>query len=359
MGSLSSMIGWHLRAIRLPEGDAEEDAWLSSEGWSDRPIPDADDLPGAFALPGLVDAHSHVSFGDGGDGPLPLDREAAEANLERWAHDGVAILRDAGGAPDVVLRLPIVAGRPHLVAAGRHLAPAGSYFEAVHDPVEAPDLVRVALEELDAGARWVKLVADFPSVASRETGSPSPEPTYDLGAVRDLIEATHGAGARIAAHVTTDLIAELVKLGIDSVEHGTALEQGTLDDMAIRGTAWTPTLCATLSLPNDPPEERRLLVAERRERFRELLPTAVRKGIPVLTGSDVVGSVPAEIALLVECGLEPIDAIRAATTTAVAFLGAEGAAAPPAVVTYHEDPRDDPDTLTRPAAVVIGGVRVR
>jgi imidazolonepropionase-like amidohydrolase len=83
---------------------------------------------------------------------------------------------------------------------------------------------------------------------------------------------------------------------------------------------------------------------------------AVRAGIPVLTGSDVVGSVPAEIALLVDCGLEPIDALRAATTTAVGFLGPD---APPAVVTYEEDPREDPTVLTTPTAVVIGGTRVR
>ena len=248
---------------------------------------------------------------------------------------------------------------PHLVAAGRHLAPAGYYFEAVHDPVEAPDLVRVALEELAAGARWVKLVADFSSAASRATGSPSPEPTYDLDVVNELVAATHGAGARIAAHVTTELVADLVRIGVDSIEHGTEVDEDTLDEMARRRTAWTPTLCATLSLPDDPPDERSSLVAERRERFRELLPMAVRAGIPVLTGSDVVGSVPREIAMLVDCGLEPIDALRAATTAAVEFLGADVAGAPPAVVTYAGDPREDPDVLTRPAAVVIGGVRVR
>jgi imidazolonepropionase-like amidohydrolase len=350
---------WHVRAVRLPDGDGVEDAWLTSGGWSDRPEPDAEELPGGFALPGSVDAHSHVSFADGGDGPIPLDRAAAEENLERWAGAGVAILRDAGGDPDVVLQLPVVAGRPYLVAAGRHLAPAGSYFEAVHHPVEAPDLVRVALEELAMGARWVKLVADFSSAASRASGSPSPEPTYDLDIVEDLVAATHDAGARIAAHVTTELVADLVRIGVDSIEHGTAVTDDVVEEMARRGTAWTPTLSATLSLPDDPPEARKLLVAERRERFGELLPKAVGAGVPVLTGSDVVGSVPGEIAMLVGCGLEPIDALRAATTAAVGFLGDDAAEVPPSVVTYAEDPRNDPVVLTRPAAVVIGGIRVR
>jgi imidazolonepropionase-like amidohydrolase len=353
------MSGWHIRAVRLPDGDAAEDIWLTSGGWSDRTAPDAQDLPGRFALPGLVDAHSHVSFGDGGDGPIPLDRGGADANLQRWARDGVSILRDAGGDPALVLRLPVEAGRPHLVAAGRHLAPAGYYFESVLDPVEAPDLVRTAMEELAAGARWVKLVADFSSAASRAAGTPVPEPTYDLDVVRELIAATHGTGARVAAHVTTELVADLVRIGADSIEHGTALTGDIVEEMARRGTAWTPTLCATLSLPDDPPEERSLLVAERRERFRELLPIAMRAGVPVLTGSDVTGSIPREIALLVDCGLDPVSALRAATTAAVGFLGAEGADAPPAVVTYDEDPREDLEVLKRPTAVVIGGVRVR
>jgi imidazolonepropionase-like amidohydrolase len=85
----------------------------------------------------------------------------------------------------------------------------------------------------------------------------------------------------------------------------------------------------------------------------------VRLGVPVLTGSDVVGSIPREIALLVECGLDPIDAIRASTSTPVRFLDVDVAAAPAALVTFDADPRDDPAALTRPSAVVIGGVRVR
>jgi hypothetical protein len=65
------MSGWHIGAVRLPTEMRSRMPGLSPDGWSDRPIPDADDLPGSFSLPGLVDAHRHVSFGDGGDGPLP------------------------------------------------------------------------------------------------------------------------------------------------------------------------------------------------------------------------------------------------------------------------------------------------
>lgn len=143
---------------------------------------------------------------------------------------------------------------------------------------------------------------------------------------------------------------DLVRLGVDCVEHGDAVDRQTLDEMARHGTAWTPTLCATLSIAEDAPDDRRALVEGRRERFREPLPRAVRPGIPVLTGSDVVGSIPREIALLVDCGLDPLEALRAAATTGVGFLGAEGGDASASVVTFDEDPREDPAALTRPAA---------
>ncbi len=354
------MTDWLVDAVMLPDGTAAESRWLTASGWTDQRVPDAVALPGHFALAGLVDAHSHVSFSDGDGDPVFIDANRAESHRERYARDGVAILRDAGGAPDVVLTLPRTAGRPFVIAAGRHLAPPGMYFEGVHLPVEAEDVVDVALGELIAGARWAKLVADFPSAAAR-AASPAapPQQTYDVDVLRRLIDAVHGAGGRVAAHVTTPLASTLVSLGIDSIEHGTALDKATIDEMAARGTAWTPTLCAVLSAAADAPPERRRVVAERRERFGSLLPHAVARGVPVLTGSDVVGTIPREIALLVECGVAPADALRAATASAMTFLGAEAATAPPSVVTYDADPREDPEVLREPTAVVIGGVRVR
>ena len=67
--------------------------------------------PRLFALPGLVDSHSHVSLRAGSGGPVPVDITGAEATLERCA-DGVAIVRDVGGIPRVVLNLSTVPGQP-------------------------------------------------------------------------------------------------------------------------------------------------------------------------------------------------------------------------------------------------------
>jgi imidazolonepropionase-like amidohydrolase len=78
--------------------------------------------------------------------------------------------------------------------------------------------------------------------------------------------------------------------------------------------------------------------------------------VPVLAGTDVTGSIPREVALLAQMGLEPKDALAAASTWPRQFIGA---AATADLVTYQHDPREDPGQLAHPAAVVAGGTRLR
>ena len=176
-----------------------------------------------------------------------------------------------------------------------------------------------------------------------------------------MITAVHAAGGRVAAHVTTDAVTALVRAGVDSVEHGTALDESTLRLMAQAGTAWTPTLCAVLAVPGTAPEKVRRRVAEYRERLGELLPLAHRLGVPILTGTDVAGTLAREVALLAEHGLPPAAALAAATTTGYRFLGEpfDQPGRPATLVTYQDDPREDLEVLSAPSAVLIDGIRVR
>jgi imidazolonepropionase-like amidohydrolase len=131
--------------------------------------------------------------------------------------------------------------------------------------------------------------------------------------------------------------------------------------LARTGTAWTPTLGAVFEAADEElPPARIVQRAEFRERVRELLPLAVALGVPVLTGSDGVGTVPGEVALLAAHGLTPSEALAAATTTAYRFLNLtfDVPGEPTSLVTYQTDPRDDPGILTSPSAVLIDGVRV-
>jgi imidazolonepropionase-like amidohydrolase len=354
------MASWRVRGTLLPAGDVLEGGVTADGRWTAAPPAGAEPLPGSFVLPGLVDAHCHLSVGAGPDGtPVALGAEEARANLAALAAAGVTVVRDTGSPRSVTLSLPADRDGVRLLASGRFLAPRGRYFPALHDPVPAGALVAAARAEVAAGARWVKLVADFPlgeGGAGRDA-----EPSYPAATVAALVGAVHAAGARVAAHTTSAFVRQLIAAGVDSVEHGDGLEEDDLAALAARGGAWTPTLCAAV-LPgpfdDDARRERRL---RRRERHRELLAAAERLGVPILAGTDVVGSVAREVALMVELGLTPRTALAAASTAAHAFFGVGGlrAGEPADLVTYAGDPREDPELLADPAAVVVGGVRRR
>ena len=250
---------------------------------------------------------------------------------------------------------------PRLQAAGRFLAPAGQYFPALL-PEDAPQqrLTELALGELTRGGRWVKVIADFPTVAN---GTPSGRPgaTYSGEAIEAMTAAVHAAGGRVAAHVTTGIVSELVRAGVDSIEHGDAIDEAALHLMAQTGAAWTPTLCAVLSIPDNASEAARQRDADYRQRLPGLLALARCLDVPILTGTDTAGTVAREVALLAQHGLEPAAALAAATTTAYRFLaeGYDQPGQPTTLVTYEDDPREDLAVLVSPSAILIDGVRVR
>lgn len=338
------------------------DLWVDAAGCLvTEPVPDAERLPGRYVVPGLVDAHAHPAVGWAAGMPVALDKSETLNVLAAWAACGVCLVRDTGSAGGSVLQLDLVSGMPRVQAAGRFLAPAGRYFPALlPEAVPQERLTELAVGELARGGQWVKVIADFPPVAD---GMPSGPPgvTYSHEAIKAMVVAVHAAGGRVAAHVTTDVVSELVRAGVDSIEHGTAIDESALQLMAQTGAAWTPTLCAVLGLPDTASEAARRRVAEHQQRLPELLPLAHRLGVPVLAGTDTAGTIAREVALLAEHGLEPSAALKAATTTGYRFLGEpfDQAGQPATLVTYESDPRDDLAILSLPQAILIDGIRLR
>jgi len=309
---------------------------------------------------GLVDAHAHPFVGRGAQGPIALDAVAAMHVLADWARAGVSLVRDVGSPGGAALDLNPSAGLPRVQAAGRFLAPAGQYFPALlPEGAPADRLTALALGEVARGTRWVKVIADFP-LLSGDAPSGSAQPTYGIDAIAELVAAVHSAGGRVAAHSTTDTVADLVRAGVDSIEHGTAIDDSTLRLMARTGAAWTPTLCAVLDIPPSAPESTRRRSAAFRSHLKELLPLAHTLGVPILTGTDTAGTLAREVSLLAQSGLAPADAVESATPTAYRFLDeGDPFGRPASLVTYNQDPREDLSVLASPTAVLINGVRVR
>lgn len=306
--------------------------------------------------PGWSSAHAHLTVL--GDHTLG-DEALAQERLEEYAAAGVATVRDVGGRSEVTLHLATLSqpGLPTVLAAGRFLAPAGRYFPGMHEPVTAEDLLAAALGEISGGATWLKLIGDFPLLdpdGRRVSGSLAP--TYDLDTVKELLDLAHAHGARVAVHTQSRHADGLVTAGVDSVEHGEWLSEEAVDALGDRGGAWTPTLAAITGVLADASAKRRAYAAEASERLRVLVPRAVASGVRVLAGTDNAASVAHEIALLARHGLTPEQAL-AAGSTAAAWLHPSLQVAY-SLVTYETDPRDDPEVLFAPAAV-IRGQRVR
>lgn len=354
-------VPWSVRAISLLGGDVPVDQWVDDAGClvAD-PVPDAERLPGSYVLPGLVDAHAHPTIGWESDRPVALDAATALEVLAGWARSGLSVVRDAGSPGGLALTLEPARGLPRLQAAGRFLAPAGQYFpQLLPEGAPAERVAELAVAELARGARWVKIIADFPFLDGQDPTGP-PAATYSTETIAELVAAVHAAGGRVAAHSSTDSVADLVAAGVDSIEHGLGMDESTLRLMAETGAAWTPTLCAVMAGRDGSPENLRWTTAYAL-RLRELLPLAHALGVPMLTGTDGVGTVAHEVAMLAGHGLEPAAALAAATTAAYGFLGESfgDVGRPTSLVTYDADPREDLAILSAPRAVLIDGIRVR
>jgi imidazolonepropionase-like amidohydrolase len=325
-----------LTATVLPDGDRDTDLWVRDGAISDEPVSGAEHVPGRYVLHGLVDAHAHLTIDVSGTGLPAGSDDLVAANLRAQREAGVLLVRDVGRVRDEPLDVD-----GGVLQAGRFLGPEGGWVEGLHVPTPPERLLHAVRAQLASGVAWVKVIGDWKHDGEIRLN-------YDPALLREVAEVTHAHGRRFAMHaIGADACRAAVECGADSVEHGCSLDEDQLRAMAERGTAWTPTLSAVTSKPNDLADG-----------MRAMLPVARRLGVPVLAGTDTTphGSVAGEIALLHEFGLDPVDAIRAATTTAREFLGVPAGVD---LVTYDADPREDLDVLRHPVAVISNGVRIR
>lgn len=359
MNPINSTERWHVRGIRLPYGEQLEEFWVADGIQHDAPIPGARDLPGGWFLPGgLVDTHVHLTMDFNGaklpDGSPALIR----ANLAAQRAAGVLAVRDIGERPETQITLPRADG-PHLVRSGRILVPPGRFHPGVGTETTADQLIAAGLAQIASGAQWVKVIADFPGPDGNWF---RPIVNYSPEILRALVEAVHAAGARVAAHVSGPFVADVVRAGVDSVEHGPLIDHDLLAEMVARGTAWTPTLTTVIGalesiLATDAPIGG--YIREVIAQLKQVIPQAVALGIPVMAGTDESphGTIALEIARLRSFGLSACDALAAASSIPRAYLGIAPVASgqPVDLVTFSADPRVVPDVLAQPTSILFGG----
>ena len=332
------------------------------------------DAGGTTAVAGMVDAHSHLTLPGGSHwidrAADPTDRllAVAEDNARLLRQAGVRWARDVGGPIRDGRALSLTvrdgwrgrAGYPYVRAAGCWLARTGSLPSGL--PVEVDDgdgLLAAALDQLDDGADLVKLYMDGPD---RDT---SP---FTADEVRRTVEAVHARGATVTAHSTLLPGARAaVAAGVDVIEHGFRLDADLAQAMAARGTALVATLAvmeswasfgATTRLPRFASAEGRAVLAERREAAHESVRLAYAAGVLIAAGTDFGGGslranqLAWEVETLVGVGLEPYDALAAATVNGGRLLrepaaGVLARGGPADFVLVHGDPLSEPRSLWR------------
>jgi imidazolonepropionase-like amidohydrolase len=349
---------WHARAVPVPDGGEPRDWWIADGRLVAEPVDGAQELPGGFVAPGLVDAHVHLTFE--ARERLGLERGSPEliaAHMFLQSRAGVLAVRDAGSLPGVPLE-PETAIGVHIVGCGPFLAPPELFLAHLYEPTPPEEAVDAAVARIDDGWPWVKIIADHPG----PDGNPlAPRLGYPFALIAEIADAVHAEGGRLAVHVMGDVVREIVEAGADSVEHGNWADVDTVREMAARGTAWCPTLTTVLH-HIEPVSDRLAAARALLDRQRESLPLAAELGVTLLAGTDEEphGSVADEVAALVRFGVPPAAALRAATTGAREHLGLPGLepGAPADLVTFADDPRADPDALKTPAAILARGRRI-
>jgi imidazolonepropionase-like amidohydrolase len=316
---------------------------------------------GGFVLPGLVDAHCHVGVARGGGHVETLEGLREQALAERDA--GVLALRDCGSPVDT-RALDDEPDLPRIIRAGRHLARTRRYLPGLGIELEPEDLVAEVRVQARRGDGWVKLVGDW---IDRGVGDLAPEWPADV--VAAAIAAAHAEGAKVTAHTFgTDALPDLIRAGIDCVEHGTGLTEELIGEMAARGTAVVPTLVNVQNFPGfaEAGEKRFPQYASTMRRLYASSGAVVRAayeaGVPVFAGTDAGGGidhgrVADEIRALAAAGLPAEAALAGGSWAARTWLGLPNVVdgAPADLVVYDADPRLDLDVLARPSLTVLRG----
>jgi len=332
------------------------------------------DLPGATLLPGLIDAHVHLTWDDG---KSEATREAARKTLDA----GFTTVRSCGApeGADLVLRDAIERGEivgPRVVAAGAPLGFAGGVCAQVFPGSGVFSTAEQASAHVRklaaAGASWVKICAGGGVVPGPDDENAVEVAPETLAAI---VAEAHRLGLKVAAHAQGPAaVTAAVRAGVDSIEHGALLDEAAARLMVERGTWLVPTFyrlrwrreqAAAAGAPAAALER----AAAAAEKVRDRQRRAIALGVPVALGTDATvipyGLDAREVAALVELGMTPLQALQAATTRAAAMLGWSdrvGSLAPghlADLVAVEGDPLADPAALERVALVVKGGVVVR
>ena len=314
------------------------------------------DLSAHTCTPGWIDMHVHMT----GETSKESYSEGFRLNPEDYAFRstkfakrtllaGFTSVRDLGG-PAIGLRNAIAQGwvdGPRIFAAGKSIATTGGHADptnglnrelsdAVGEPgpkegvINSPDEARQAVRQrYKDGSDVIKITATGGVLSYAKSGQ---NPQFTVDEVRAVVEAAHDYGYKVAAHAHgTEGMKRAVEGGVDSIEHGTYMTDEIMRLMKAKGTWYVPTISAGAYVaekskePGYYPEIVRPKAAAIGPQIQQTLAKAYKAGVKIAFGTDASvyphGDNAHEFELLVEAGMPPIEALRAATVNAAELLG--------------------------------------
>ena len=351
------------------------------------------ELPGTTLLPGLIDAHTHVLLHPYDETawndqvlrePLALRVARAVNHARATLEAGFTTIRDLGseGAAyaDVGVKQAIEQGiipGPRMLVVTRAIIARGSYAPSGFAPEwEIPqgaeeaggvdELTRVVRDQIGRGADQIKVYADYRWGPGGEA-----RPTFTLDELRLIVEVAGSSGRPVVAHASSaEGMRRATLAGVETIEHGDGGTPEVFRLMAEHDVALCPTVAAGDAIQRyrgwrrgvdpDPPS-----IAQKRASIR----AAVAAGVTICNGSDAGvfahGDNARELEILVEYGLTPLQALRAATsvTADVLHLGERIGRVRPGLiadlVAVEGDLTTELGALRRVRMVVKGGEIVR
>lgn len=305
---------------------------------------DVIDLQGCFAMPGLIDMHTHLIWSGGNDPVRTVEEEGLQVSLLRAASNarktlekGITCVRDIGSNDDVTLSLATAVNKgylpgPRIVSCGCTIIMTGG-----HDPFwgkEADgkdEMVKAVRRQVYKGAKVIKISATG-GVYGRQEGEEVGTAELTQEEIKAVCGEAHRFGLKVAAHaISEEGVWNCINAGVDTIEHGHFLAQDAMTVMKEKGMYWIPTIyvyrqiAEGKDLPEYAVEKAKKIVGIHRQAFGE----ALRLNLPFACGSDAGspntphGSLLDEIEYMLEYGGEPFQVLQAATLTAARAIGME------------------------------------
>ena len=313
------------------------------------------ELPDATCLPGLIDAHTHLTFETSPTGYTDRFRWntadyaiRSTAYAQRTLLAGFTSVRNLGDGnyESIALRNAINAGivpGPRIFTAGKAIGSTGGHADptdgyrmdlagdpgvkdgVINSPEDAWKAVRLHYK---AGVDVIKIM---PSGGVLDESASADNPQMTIEEIKAVVSAAHDYGLTVAAHAHgAEAIRRAVLGGVDSIEHGTFMDAADMQLMKQHGTWYVPTIIAgkyvqeMAAKPGYYPPQIARKAMEVGPIIQATAGKAYKAGVKIAFGTDAAvyphGQNAKEFEYMVQAGIPPLYALQAATTHAAELL---------------------------------------